>query len=87
MSELHFYERGWEDYLSWQARDKQTLLRINRLLQEIQRDSFSGLGKPEPLKHGLSGWWSRRIDEENRIVYRVRDGVIEIASCRSHYAD
>ena len=87
MSELHFYERGWEDYLSWQTRDKQTLLRINRLLREIQRDGFSGLGKPEPLKHGLSGWWSRRIDEENRIVYRVRDGVIEIASCRGHYGD
>ena len=87
MSELHFYEKGWEDYLYWQSKDHKVILRINRLLQDMQRDGFSGLGKAEPLKGNLSGWWSRRIDDKNRIVYRVRGQVVEIASCRGHYAN
>ena len=63
-------ERGWEDYRSWQSEDKKTLKRINTLVKDIQRDPFKGIGKPEPLTGDLSGWWSRRIDDTNRIVYR-----------------
>ena len=82
---LLWHENGWEDYLWWQARDKKTLKRINLLIQDIQRSPFDGIGKPEPLKENLSGWWSRRIDEANRIVYRVHADPIVIASCRNHY--
>lgn len=78
-------ERGWEDYLSWQLEDKKTLKRINTLVKDIQRDPFKGIGKPEPLTGDLSGWWSRRIDDTNRIVYREQNGIIIIASCRGHY--
>ncbi|MDY6304810.1 MAG: Txe/YoeB family addiction module toxin [Oribacterium sp.] len=78
-------ERGWEDYLSWQSEDKKTLKRINTLVKDIQRDPFKGIGKPEPLTGDLSGWWSRRIDDTNRIVYREQNGIIIIASCRGHY--
>lgn len=78
-------ERGWEDYLSWQLEDKKTLKRINILVKDIQRDPFKGIGKPEPLTGDLSGWWSRRIDDTNRIVYREQNGIIIIASCRGHY--
>ena len=77
-------ERGWEDYLSWQSEDKKTLKRINTV-KDIQRDPFKGIGKPEPLTGDLSGWWSRRIDDTNRIVYRAQNGIIIIASCRGHY--
>lgn len=77
-------ERAWEEYLSWQT-DKRILKRINLLLRDIQRNPFDGMGKPEPLKENLSGWWSRRIDESNRIVYKEENGVVIIASCRSHY--
>ena len=80
-------ERAWEEYLKWQTRDKQTLKRINMLIEDIQRDCYAGIGKPEPLKNNLSGWWSRRIDEVNRIVYKEQDGAIIIASCRGHYED
>ena len=66
-------ERGWEDYLSWQSEDKKTLKRINTLVKDIQRDPFKGIGKPEPLTGDLSGWWSRRIDDTNRIVYREQN--------------
>ncbi len=78
-------ERAWEDYLLWQTQDKKTLKRINALIKDIQRDTYKGMGKPEPLLGKLSGWWSRRIDEVNRIVYREKDGAIVIASCKGHY--
>lgn len=82
---LIFAELAWQDYLYWQAQDKQTLLRINKLIQEIQREPFVGIGKPEPLKHALSGFWSRRINDEHRIVYKVDDGHLLIAQLRYHY--
>ncbi len=82
---LLWEEHAWEDYLYWQTQDRKTLKRINALVRDIQRDTFCGIGKPEPLKDHYSSWWSRRIDEENRIVYREKDGVIVIASCRGHY--
>jgi len=80
-----FSEQGWEDYVYWQTKDKKTLKRINSLLNDIARSSYKGIGKPEPLKHNLSGWWSRRINEEDRLVYRVEGDTIEIAQCRGHY--
>ena len=80
-------ERGWNDYLEWQDNDKKTLRKINALLKDIQRNPYDGIGKPEPLKEDVSGWWSRRIDSANRIVYREKDGVIVIASCKGHYDD
>lgn len=78
-------EEAWEDYCAWQMRDKKALKRINALLRDIQRDPFNGTGKPEPLKNNRGGWWSRRIDEKNRIVYRQKDGAIQIGSCKGHY--
>ena len=78
-------ERGWNDYLAWQDSDRKTLRKINAILKDIQRNPYDGIGKPEPLKENLSGWWSRRIDSANRIVYRERDGIIVIASCKGHY--
>ena len=74
-----------EGLLSWQQGDKKTLKRINGLIKEIQRDVYDGIGKPEPLKGNLAGWWSRRIDDFNRIVYKEVDGVIIIAACKGHY--
>ncbi|MCD8223249.1 MAG: Txe/YoeB family addiction module toxin [Clostridiales bacterium] len=71
----------------WQTQDKKTIRRINALLKDIERGNFDGLGKPEPLKGELSGFWSRRIDETNRIVYRISDGILEILLCRGHYDD
>lgn len=82
---LIFSEHAWEDYLYWQRRDKKTLRRIHQLIQAIQREPFAGIGKPEPLRHGLSGYWSRRIDEEHRIVYKVADDSLFIAQLRYHY--
>ena len=82
---LIFAETAWEDYLYWQKRDKKMLNRINTLVKEIQRIPFEGIGKPEPLKHALSGYWSRRIDEAHRIVYAVKDDSIFIAQLRYHY--
>lgn len=78
---------AWEDYLYWQKQDKKTLRRVNQLLQDIDRNGYSGIGKPEPLKGNLQGYWSRRIDDTNRIVYRIIDDRIEILQCRSHYND
>ena len=69
-------ERAWEEYLEWQTRDKKTLKRINMLIKDILQNCYEGLGKPEPLKDNLSGWWSRRIDEANRIVYKEKDGAV-----------
>ena len=80
-------DEAWEDYLYWQSQDKKTLKRVNMLIKDIERDPFSGIGKPEPLKGDLSGFWSRRIDDANRVVYRVKDGALEIASCKGHYDD
>lgn len=76
---------AWEDYLYWQRTDKKTLNRINSLIKDIERQSFSGLGKPEPLKHPWAGYWSRRIDREHRLVYKVTDEAIIIVQCRYHY--
>ena len=78
---------AWEDYVYWQTQDRRTLRRINALLKDIDRNGYSGIGKPEPLKGDLAGWWSRRIDESNRIVYRIHEGRIEIIQCGSHYRD
>lgn len=80
-------ERAWDEYLKWQTHDKKTLKRINALIKDIQRECYSGIGKPEPLKNNLSGWWSRRIDDVNRIVYKEIDGAIIIASCKGHYEE
>lgn len=84
---LLWEDRAWDDYLYWQTQDKKTLKRINALIKEMDRTPFEGLGKPEPLKYSLSGLWSRRIDDENRIVYFVNDGIIHVVACRDHYAD
>jgi len=80
-------ERAWSEYLDWQSGDKKTLRRINSLIKDIQRDPFDGIGKPEPLTGNLSGWWSRRIDDSNRIVYKEENNVVVIASCKGHYDD
>jgi len=80
-------ERAWEEYLYWQTQDKNTIKRINLLIRDIQRNVFEGIGDPEPLRGNLSGWWSRRIDSANRIVYREKDGAIVIAQCKEHYSD
>ena len=80
-------DEAWGDYLHWQTQDRKTLRRINALLKDIDRNGYEGIGKPEPLRENLSGWWSRRIDDSNRIVYRIREGRIEIIQCGSHYRD
>ena len=84
---INFTETGWTDYLYWQSQDKKTIKRINQLIQDIERNGHDGIGKPEPLRGDLSGWWSRRIDEANRLVYRLRDDGMEISQCRGHYSD
>jgi len=78
---------AWEDYLYWQGQDKKTLRRVNQLLLDIDRNGHKGIGKPEPLKHDKRGYWSRRIDDANRLVYRIVESRIEIAQCRAHYDD
>lgn len=85
MANLLFLPDGWEDYLYWQSGEKKTLKRINALIADIRRSPFDGIGKPEPLKHQFSGWWSRRIDDTNRIVYKVEGENIVIAQCKTHY--
>lgn len=85
MLDLLFLPEGWEDYLYWQIQDKKTLRRINTLIKDIQRSPFDGLGKPEPLKGNYQGWWSRRIDEVNRIVYKIEATKLVVAQCRTHY--
>lgn len=82
---LAWAEHAWDDYLYWQATDKKTLKRINTLIQDIKRHPFTGLGDPEPLKHNWSGYWSRRIDREHRLVYKTDATVITIVQCRYHY--
>lgn len=80
-----FSEHAWDDYLYWQRTDRKILDRINTLIKEIQRSPFEGTGKPEPLKHGLSGYWSRRITDEHRIVYKVEKDSVLLAQLRYHY--
>lgn len=87
MSKFLFTEDAWEDYLYWQTQDKKILKRINQLLQDIERNGYNGIGKPEPLRGDLSGFWSRRIDDEHRIVYHVTEDRVEIIQCRGHYDD
>lgn len=82
-----WFDEAWEDYIYWQTQDRKTLKRINMLLKAIERGNFDGIGKPEPLKDDMSGFWSRRIDDVNRLVYRIRGDVLEIVSCRGHYED
>ena len=82
---LIFAEQAWEDYLYWQKTDKKLLERINTLIKDITRSPFEGIGKPEPLKNALSGYWSRRINDEHRIVYKIADGSVFIAQLRYHY--
>ncbi|MHB8149763.1 MAG: Txe/YoeB family addiction module toxin [Desulfobulbia bacterium] len=82
---LIFSEHAWEDYLYWQQSDRKMLVRINSLIKEIQRQPFQGIGKPEPLRHGLAGYWSRRINDEHRIVYKVTEEAVFIAQLRYHY--
>jgi toxin YoeB len=84
---LSFMPQAWDDYLFWQTQDKKTLKRINQLLQAIVRNSSSGIGKPEPLRNDKAGYWSRRIDDANRIVYKETEVSIVIISCRHHYND
>ena len=87
MNNIMFTERAWEEYCYWQKQDRKTLKRINQLLIDIKRNEFAGIGKPEPLKNDLSGFWSRRIDEANRIVYRIANEQIEIVQWKGHYND
>lgn len=82
---LAWTKESWSDYLYWQAQDKKTLKRINKLISDTQRSPYIGIGKPEPLKENLAGFWSRRIDESNRLVYAVDDNQLTIISCRYHY--
>lgn len=82
-----WFDEAWEDYTYWQTQDKKTLKRINALIRDIERGNFDGIGKPEALRGDLSGFWSRRIDETNRLVYRIQEGVLEILSCKGHYED
>lgn len=82
-----FADTGWEDYLYWQTEDKKTMKKINQLINDIARNSNEGLGKPEPLSGNLSGFWSRRINDKDRLIYRIDDGNIYILACRYHYGD
>lgn len=82
---LSWTDEAWHDYLYWQSQDKKTLKRINKLITETKRSPFDGIGKPEPLKENLSGFWSRRIDDTNRLVYAVDGNTLTIISCRYHY--
>ena len=80
-------EIGWSDYEYWQEQDRKTLKRINSLIKDIKRNGYTGIGKPEPLKHDFQGYWSRRIDDTNRLVYKIEENTLIIVQCRSHYHD
>tara|TARA_E500000331_G_C17041499_1_gene619781 strand:+ start:471 stop:734 length:264 start_codon:yes stop_codon:yes gene_type:complete len=82
---LSWTDEAWNSYIYWQTQDKKTLKRINKLIADVKRSPFDGIGKPEPLKENLSGLWSRRIDDTNRLVYAVNETAITIISCRYHY--
>ena len=85
MRKLAWEKNGWDDYLYWQSQDRKTLKRINKLIDSVLKTPFEGIGKPEPLKENLSGYWSRRINETDRLVYKVNDNYIIVISCRYHY--
>ena len=87
MSKITFAKDAWEEYLYWQSEDKKTLKKINTLIKAIQREPFTGEGKPEPLKDNHEGEWSRRINEKDRIVYKINEGNIIITQCKGHYND
>jgi len=80
-----WFEEAWDDYLIWQKEDNKSLKKINNLIKDIERNGYEGLGHPEPLKYELSGFWSREINQKDRLVYRIDDGVLEILSCKGHY--
>lgn len=82
-----WHDTAWKDYLYWQNTDKRILKRINQLLKDIDRGGYEGIGKPEQLSGDLAGWWSRRIDDKHRLVYRIKDNSILIAECKGHYSD
>ena len=82
-----WFDEAWEDYMYWQTQDKKTLKRINNLLKDIERNGYQGIGKSEPLKGDLQGYWSKRIDDVNRLVFRIENGILEIISCKGHYDD
>jgi len=82
---LAWTDEAWADYLYWQQQDRKTLRRINKLIEAVKREPFAGIGKPEPLRENLEGFWSRRIDETNRLVYAVDDDLVTLISCRYHY--
>jgi len=82
---IKFSAKAWEDYLYWQSADRLMIKRINQLIKDIGREPFAGIGKPEPLKHALSGFWSRRINDEHRIVYRLEGNYVQIAQLKYHY--
>ena len=82
---LAWTQEAWNDYIYWRGQDKKTLKRINRIISDTQRNPFEGIGKPEPLKHAFSGYWSRRINDEHRIVYKVSENAIHFAQLRYHY--
>lgn len=85
MSKLSFSEQAWEDYIYWQTQDRKTLKRINQLLQDIERNGYNGMAKCEPLRGDLSGYWSKRIDDVNRLVFRISGDIVEIIQCKGHY--
>lgn len=85
IDQLTWTKESWTDYVYWQSQDRKTLKRINQLIKDVMRNPFEGIGKPEPLKENLSGFWSRRIDESNRLVYAVDENTVTIISCRYHY--
>ena len=80
-------DKAWNDYVYWQSQNKKILMRINQLLKDIERNCYDGIGKPESLRGDLSGWWSRRIDDTNRLIYRIENRKIIISHCRTHYGD
>lgn len=84
---VHWSSHAWNDYVEWQAQDKKTLKRINVLVKDCQRDPFDGIGKPEPLRGDMAGWWSRRIDDKHRLIYQADDKIVTIIACRDHYDD
>ena len=85
---VNFTETGWNDYTYWIGQDKKTIKRINNIIEDIERNGHDGIGKPEPLRNDMSGWWSRRIDDKNRLVYRLtNDDAVEISQCKGHYGD
>ena len=82
-----WFDEAWEDYMYWQMQEKKTLKRINSLIKDIERNGYQGMGKSEPLKGDLQGYWSKRIDNVNRLVFRIHEGILEIISCKGHYDD